>query len=286
MRNTIKLLTDRRPSAQRQRLFARAAGAGFDVKAAAGATEVVLYDEIGPWGVTAAAFKSRLASITGDIVLKINSPGGDVFDGVTMFNDLVAHQGDIRVEVTGVAASAASIVAMAGTEIAIAANAFVMIHRAWGVTIGNNEDHTETAALLSQIDGALASTYAARTGQDLEQINAWMRDETWFGATEAIDAGFADEQIADPNEPKAAFDLSLYARVPDALKQGLRQGAEIKSKTDLEQLLRSAGVSRSQAKAVAAGGYPALTPKTHFADLSAFTELVAKATAELKGKRP
>jgi hypothetical protein len=173
---------------------------------------------------------------------------------------------------------------MAGNEIAIASNAFIMVHRAWGLTIGNTADHTETAALLDQIDGSLAGTYAARTGQGLEQIQSWMAAETWFGATEAIDAGFADEEIAG-NEPKAAFDLSLYAHVPDALKQGRGQSLEIRTRTDLEQLLRSAGCSRSQAKAVTAGGFAALAPAT--SDSTAISELmdrIAKATAALKGK--
>ena len=102
MRTVIKLPSDKRPSAQRQRVFARSAGAGFNVQAAGGVTEVALYDEIGPWGVTAAAFRERLASISGDIRLKINSPGGDVFDGIAMHNDLLAYRGDVQVEVTGI----------------------------------------------------------------------------------------------------------------------------------------------------------------------------------------
>ncbi|MFT4116535.1 head maturation protease, ClpP-related [Bradyrhizobium sp.] len=293
MRNSIKLPTDKRPSAQRQRLFARAAGAGFDVHAAGGATEVVLYDEIGQWGVSAAAFKAKLASITGDIVLKINSPGGDVFDGIAMHNDLIAHRGNVRIEVTGLAASAASIVAMAGDEIAIASNAFVMIHRAWSFTIGNTEDHTDTARLLSQIDGALAATYQQRTGHDLQQITTWMAEETWFGASEAIDAGFADEQIADRDEPKAAFDLSIYAHVPDRLKQAPRQGLNIGSRTETEQWLRSHGMSRSQAKAFTHSGYSGLSgapestaPSSQAAVIEKFIATVARATADLsKGRR-
>jgi hypothetical protein len=186
--------------------------------------------------------------------------------------------------VTGLAASAASIVAMAGNEIAIASNAFVMIHRSWGLTIGNTADHTETADLLAQIDDGLAATYVARTGQGLEQIQTWMSDETWFGATAAIDAGFADEEITG-NEPKAAFDLSLYAHVPDVLKQGRGQSLDIKTKTDLEQLLRSAGCSRSQAKAVTAGGFAALVPPTSAPnEVTELMARIAKATASLEGK--
>ncbi len=287
MRKTINIPKDRRPVAQRQRVFARVTGSTFDVRTAAGATEIALYDQIGPGGITASAFRDRLKAISGKILLKINSPGGDVFDGIAIHNDLIAHPGDVRVEVTGVAASAASIVAMAGTEIAIASNAFLMIHRAWSLTIGNTEHHAEVARILAQIDGSLAGTYAARTGQDLKAIEQWMSDETWFGADAAIDSGFADERIGDQSETaKAAFDLSVYARVPDALKQPGRSGLEIRSPNDLDQALRAGGLSRSQAKAVVHGGYAALTSAqdddTPASAISSLAERVAAATAELK----
>ncbi|WP_128948194.1 MULTISPECIES: head maturation protease, ClpP-related [Bradyrhizobium] len=252
MRNSIKLPTDKRPSAQR-RLFARTFGAGFDVRAADRATEITVFGEIG-WDVTAAAFHERLTSLKGDLVVKINSPGGNVFDGIQMHNSLVEYPGKVTVKIMALAASAASIVAMAGHEIQMTANSFFMLHRSWGITVGNVDAHTDTAGLLSKIDGALATTYAARTGQDLEQVNAWMANETWFTPIEAIDAGLADEQIADPDEPTAAFDLSIFAKTPDILKQSQRQGLQA-TKTELEQSLRSMGMSRSQAKGLLHSGF-------------------------------
>src|SRR5205823_2104371 len=129
-------------------------GALFDIRAGVGATEILVYDEIGQFGVSPTAVRDQLKG-AGDVLVKINSPGGDVFDGIAIHNDLVAHSGNVTVHVTGVAASAASIIAMAGKTIAIAPNAFVMLHNSWALTIGNAGDHQDTASLLTQVDGAL-----------------------------------------------------------------------------------------------------------------------------------
>jgi ATP-dependent protease ClpP protease subunit len=257
MRKTIKLPTSERPTAQKQRLFARSSGAGFDVHAAASGTVIELYDEIGQWGISAKAFAEKLRASPGNIVLKINSPGGDVFDGVAIHNDLVAHHGNVRVEITGVAASAASIIAMAGNEIAIAENAFLMIHNSWGLTIGNRHDHAETEDLLAQIDLALAGTYAARTGQMTAAIAKMMDDETWLAGADAKAKGFATE-ILGSADVAAKFDLSLYAHAPAGLSHRADGAPDLKSPVELEKLLRNAGLSRRQAKAVSFNGWQGL----------------------------
>lgn len=136
---------------QKQPYFAKAKGQQFEAKVINDTTEIDLFDEIGEFGVSAKDFSAQLRNIRGNIVLRINSPGGDVFQGIAIYNSLIAHEGHVRVEVTGVAASAASIVAMAGDEIGIAENAFIMVHNAWGVTIGNQADHDEASDLLGQI---------------------------------------------------------------------------------------------------------------------------------------
>ena len=119
-------------------------------------SEIDLYDEIGMFGVTAKDFRERLkATNGGDILLRINSPGGDVFDGIAIYNDLLAHPGSVTVHITGVAASAASIIAMAGRKIVMSENAFQMIHNAWGIAIGDRHTHADAAALLGKIDSAL-----------------------------------------------------------------------------------------------------------------------------------
>jgi ATP-dependent protease ClpP protease subunit len=236
-----------------QRFFAKGRGQQFEARKTEAATQIDLYDEIGDFGVSAKDFRTQLKN-AGDIVLRINSPGGDVFDGLAMYNDLVAHSGHVRVEVTGIAASAASIIAMAGDEIAIAENAFLMIHNSWGVTIGNQADHDEAADLLGQVDQSLAATYAKRTGLDARVVSKMMADETWFNGKEAKAKGFATEVIT-AEIAKAHFDLSVYSKAPTEL-------TEIDPSIDptdinireLEKILRDAGIPRRKAKAIASSG--------------------------------
>jgi ATP-dependent Clp protease protease subunit len=196
-------------------------------------TEINLYDEIGGWfGVTAKAFREKLEAVTtSKIILNINSPGGDVFDGIAIYNDLLAHKADVVVRVTGLAASAASIIAMAGDEVHIAENAFFMIHNAWSVAVGDAQVMTKRANLLKKIDAELAETYAARTGGDVEEIRSQMNDETWLNADEAVEQGFADDTFAaeEKADAKASFDLAPFRNVPRALKP--RRMAN-KAKTD------------------------------------------------------
>lgn len=185
-------------------------------------TEINLYDEIGGWfGVTAKQFREKLDGVkSSKIILNINSPGGDVFDGIAIYNDLLAHKAYVVVRVTGLAASAASLIAMAGDEVHIADNAFFMIHNAWSVAIGDARAMTKRANLLSMIDAELGETYAARTGGDADDIREQMNDETWFNADEAVEQGFADKIIAadEKADAKASFDLAPFKNVPKALK--------------------------------------------------------------------
>lgn len=255
--------------------FARATGRAFESRDADGATVIDLYDEIGAYGVSAKDMRARLAD-AGDVVLRINSPGGSVFDGIAMFNDLVAHTGRIRVEIVGLAASAASLVAMAGDEIAIAENGFVMIHQAWTLAAGNASGLTEVAAVLVQVDQSLAATYAARSEQSVSAVASMMAAETWMTADAAIESGFADATLP-ARGPQARFDLSVFARAPAALAADIpRDNPTIR---DVETALRDAGLSRSQAKALAAHGHRGVTDEqreaAEIADLDAHIRAIA-----------
>src|SRR5262249_39214283 len=159
-------------------------------------------------GISAGQFRSQLKAAAGkDVVVSINSPGGDVFDGIAMHNDLIGYSGNVRVEVVGLAASAASIVAMAGDPIAIADNAFLMLHRAWGLVLGNSIDMAQYAALLLEIDQALASTYSARSGLSVDQAMNLMDEETWLRGSAALDLGLATELLPDASTgEQARFD--------------------------------------------------------------------------------
>lgn len=233
--------------------FARASGRGFQARTDAnGATIIDFFDEVGSFGISAAELQARLRDIEGDVVVRLNSPGGDLLDGLAMFNALATHPAHVRVEVVGVAASAASLLAMAADDLAMAENAFLMVHRSWSVTIGNEADHDETSALLRQVDASMAATYSKRSGQAVARINDMMQAETWMNAEESIALGFADEML-EPAAIRAHFDLSVYAKAPAELAAPKK--GDIQSIRDLEAILRDAGASRSHAKALAARGF-------------------------------
>lgn len=203
-------------------------------------TEINIYKEIGGWfGVNAEEFREMLDGITSsNIVVNINSPGGDVFDGIAIYNDLLAHKAYVVVRVTGLAASAASIIALAGDRVEIAENAFFMIHNAWSVAVGDARVMSARANLLKKIDAGLADTYATRTGGDVDDIKQQMDDETWLTAAEAIEQGFADATIdtdeSEEADARAAFDLSPFKNVPKALTP--RRMAKSKAKEEPEKL--------------------------------------------------
>lgn len=244
----------------KSRYFARAAGTRFDVvKAEASPTVVELYDEIGYWGVTARDFRDRIRDINGDFTLRLNSPGGDVFDGIAMFNDLLAHKGKVRVEIAGLAASIASVIAMAGDEIVIGPNAFFMVHNAWTGVRGNRHDMRDAADVMEQIDEAIVRTYVGRTKTGIRAVKEMMDAETWLSAKDAVAKGFADSLMtpaaADDQELAVAakFDLTgVFAKVPDALRWSAEAEPESLTPRDIErELMRDAGPrSRSQARAL------------------------------------
>lgn len=144
-------------------------------------------------GVTAKRVAAALRSI-GDkpVTVEINSPGGDYFEGVAIYNLLRRHSQEVTVQVLGLAASAASIVAMAGDTIQVARNSQMMIHDVWGIVIGNRHDMTEVAELFEQFDTALAETYAARSGLEVSEVMEMLDAETWLSGQDAVDRGFAD----------------------------------------------------------------------------------------------
>ena len=166
-----------------------------------------IFDDIGAFGVSAKSFLNDLASAQGDSVrVEINSPGGDVFAGLAIYNGLRNSGKKVNVRVLGLAASAASLVAMAGDTIEMPENSFMMVHNPWGFAVGGASDMRDTADMLDKLGTSLASTYAKRTGKSAEEITALLDAETWMSAAEAVDAGFATAVISEV-PVKAAFDL-------------------------------------------------------------------------------
>lgn len=131
-----------------------------------------------------------------DVVVNINSPGGDFFDGVTIYNMLREHKAKVTVRVLGLAASAASVIAMAGDEVQVGKSASIMIHNAWTVAVGNRHDLSKTIGALEVFDSSMAELYAARTGTASAEMAALMDAETWISGTSALSDGFADSFLS------------------------------------------------------------------------------------------
>lgn len=215
---------------------------------------IYIYDEISSWGITAKQFVKDLNEVTAKTInLKINSPGGNVFDGITIFNALKDHNAKVHVKIDGLAASIASVIAMAGDTVDIAKNAMMMVHKAWTIAIGNANDMEDTAKVLNKIDDTLVTTYAGKTGLATNKINELMSDETWLNADEAKELGFVDT-IGGESDAKASFDLSKYNKVPQAAldRFAAQHDKAQASERELEQILRDAGCSKKAALAAVA----------------------------------
>jgi ATP-dependent protease ClpP protease subunit len=168
---------------------------------AKGDNVITMFDTIGEdfWtggGVTAKSVAAQLRAI-GDrpVEVQINSYGGDMFEGIAIYNVLREHPQNVTVKIMGMAASAASIIAMAGDTVQIGAASFLMVHNCWTIAAGNRADMLEVAAYLEPFDKAMADVYAARTGKTAAQAAEWMDRETFFSGSQAIELGFADELL-------------------------------------------------------------------------------------------
>lgn len=184
------------------------------------AAEIWVYAEIGGWGITADGLVSELAALNvAEIVVHLNSPGGDVFDGIAIMNALRDHPANVTVKVDALAASIASIIAQAGNKIIMGRNSMMMIHNASGFAMGESKDLRKMADLLEATTDNLADVYTERAGGKKKEWLAAMDAETWYSAEEAVAAGLADEVAPLPTEREAhqqaaRFDLSNYAHAP------------------------------------------------------------------------
>lgn len=175
---------------------------------------ISVFDVIGAdyWGegVTASRIAGALRSMNGaDVTVNINSPGGDMFEGLAIYNLLREYKGKVTVKVLGLAASAASIIAMAGDDIQIGRGAFLMIHNCWVYAMGNRHDLAQIAADMEPFDKAMGDIYSARTGLGVDEVAAMMDGETYIGGSDAVAKGFADsllsaDEISDDDDSPAA----------------------------------------------------------------------------------
>lgn len=198
----------------------------FSISAMLQALAVYIYDEIGAWGVTAQQFVDSLKDHEGEAIdLHINSPGGSVFDGLAIYNTLKAHQGRVDVYIDGIAASMASVIALAGDQIAMAPNALMMIHNPASGAFGDAADMRKHADLLDKVKAQLISIYLTRANVDEEDLVRMMDEETWLTADEALAMGLIDVILDAPEVDVAAcarqFDLQgKFGSLPEQLKAG------------------------------------------------------------------
>lgn len=195
----------------------------FRMKASGDKTaDIYIYDEIGYWGVTARQFASSMKAL-GDldhINLHIHSPGGDVFDGIAIYNLLNSHTANKTVYIDGLAASMASVIAMVGNPIIMPENAMMMIHKPWGVTGGDANDMRDYADLLDKVEAVLIPSYAKKTGKTPDELALMLGEETWMTAQECLEHGFAD-QISTAVQAMARINskrIEEFDAMPNALK--------------------------------------------------------------------
>lgn len=187
------------------------------IQAQAGAPTLMhIYDEIGWFGVWPADVVDALSGIRGDVEVHMHSPGGNVFDGLAIYENLKQHSGSVSVVVDGLAASAASFIAMAAApgKLQVTDNSSVMVHDAWGLCQGNATDMAEMASLLEESSDNIASIYAERGGRTAAEYRALMKAETWATGQKAVDLGLADSVRKRAASAPAAMAFAPSASVP------------------------------------------------------------------------
>lgn len=190
---------------------------------------IYVYGLIGGWwgDIDAQTLNDQLKEIDAKTIhLRVNSPGGDVFEARAMMTAIRQHKAKVIGHVDGLAASAATFLLMSSDEIEITQGGFFMIHNAWTVAMGNKGDLRSTADLLDKIDGTIVNDYASRATASREDIVGWMEGETWFTADEAMEHGFVDRvaEVAGKGDDTAsarasAWNLAAYANAPKALTE-------------------------------------------------------------------
>ncbi|MGI2078477.1 ClpP-like prohead protease/major capsid protein fusion protein [Shewanella putrefaciens] len=194
----------------------------YSLKAQNGNAELMIYDEIGGWGITAKQFARDLQALgkVGTITARIHSPGGDVFEGMAIYNMIKGHPAHKVCYIDGLAASMASVIAMAFDEIIIPENAMMMIHKPWGGTLGDADDMRKYADLLDKVEGNLVGAYQQKTGLPEDELHALLAAETWLTGREAVEKGFANT-LTDPLQMAASLNskrLKDFTNMPEHLK--------------------------------------------------------------------
>ncbi|HFI0029912.1 TPA: head maturation protease, ClpP-related [Streptococcus suis] len=182
--------------------------------------------------VTPQVFKNDLHAGNGDITLWINSPGGDVFAAAQIYNMLMDYKGDVHVVIDGLAASAASVIAMAGTTVSMSPVAMMMIHNPWTVAQGEAKDMQKVIEMLGEIKESIINAYELRTGLSRTKLSHLMDSESWFNAKKAVELGFADKILFDKQEDQG-MDTESYSFSRNAAQQDLL--VKMQAKLEVQQ---------------------------------------------------
>lgn len=228
--------------------------------------EISIFGDIGEAmfyeSVSLSDFKTEFEKVknSSEIRVMLNSPGGSVFDGMAIYNLISSVRNKVTVEVLGMAASIASVIALAGRELVMGEGSYFMIHRPWSFAYGNSDELRKTAELLDKVSGQISDLYGARSALTDEEITEAMDATTWYTAGEAVEAGFADrvEDYGDA-EIAASYDITRYqyANIPgEMLEDDTDTPGETPEKRDeKEERVRSMWFSRRESKAIASHGY-------------------------------
>lgn len=226
----------------------------------------VIGDDFWGDGFSAKRMNAALRSIGGgDATVVINSPGGDFFEGLAIYELLREYSGKVTVKIMGLAASAASVIAMAGDEVQIARAGFLMIHNTWVMAVGDRNDLRSVADWLEPFDKSATDIYAARTGMSADELSKMLDRETWIGGSDAVEQGFADALLASDEIDTA---------------NNSAEGRQVNALRKYEAIMSRAGVSRSERRDILAGlkgGMPsaASTGMQDAAVLSGIEDLLA-----------
>tara|TARA_R110002074_G_scaffold294532_3_gene466139 strand:+ start:2494 stop:3516 length:1023 start_codon:yes stop_codon:yes gene_type:complete len=249
--------------------------------------EVMIYDEIGMYGVDAKSFIDDVKNLPKDtsVLLRINSPGGSVIDGLAIYDAISRLPQKVTSRIEGIAASMASVIALAADEVIMSENSLYMIHNVWGGEVGESDDLRKAADLMDKMGERLVNIYVSKSGNTEEQIRAWMDEETWFNSTEAKEAGFIN-LVEEPIKMAAKFDIKKYDYKNKGIVEKLFNNQKKENQMEKEFENLKSFISEMFNKTAEAKEVKILDNKEVSSKMSAIEESIeesAKAIVELNG---
>tara|TARA_R100000654_G_scaffold17445_1_gene36477 strand:+ start:1203 stop:2204 length:1002 start_codon:yes stop_codon:yes gene_type:complete len=231
----------------------------FKNEVSKGIVDVYIFDEIGNFGVSAQSFIEEIKSHKGSPMnIHVNCVGGDVFEGMAIYNVIKKRSAKTTVYIEGIAASMGSVIALAADKVIMAENSLFMIHNAWGGATGEARDMMKTAKLLDKISGEIADIYTKKTGMPYDKVKDMMDEETWLSAEEAYELGFVDS-ISDAIKIAAKYDVSKFKNITnEEISSKLSINQNSKKMTDelknwfnakVDDIIKSVKAEKSEAEA-------------------------------------